>query len=390
MSRAAALADAGDERTVYFTLFVAVAAVYGGFALLALGGEPFTISYLAMNYAGGFVRRGLLGELLRLASPTVPPLPTVIVGFFLLYLGAAALLARLLMKSGVSPRLGVLIYLSPIGFLFPLNDSAVFMRADIVAIFLILAHATRSIPGGWLAGLLTVSALIHELQLFFLAFHAVLLIDRRERLWPLIPPLAAAVLAGLHPGTPATVNAACAVWRDFPCPTYIAGSLRWGVQNAWRQWRDAGVDYLLAAAIAFAPLVFLWRDMPAARRRQTVAAALAVVPLFAIAIDWGRWLQLLFIHLAAVVAALAVRRASATPRVPALVLAAFGIVYLLGWRVDHFGPNSLHAGMVYECLISCRRDGTAYWLSMLIAAVPAVLLVAAFARQRRHAPGAPT
>lgn len=377
------------DRRVYAVLFLAVAAVYVGFALLALGGEPFTISYLAMNYVDGFVRRGLLGEILRTAAPVLPPLPTLIIAFLLLYLASVAMMARLIMQSGVSLRLGVLLFLSPIGFLYPLNDSAVFMRADIVAITLILVHATRPLPTRWLVALLSVSALIHELQMFFLAFHAILLLSRAQRPWPLILPLAVAVFAGLHPGTQATVNAACAAWQDFPCPTYIAGSLRWGLTNAWLQWRDAGEDYLIAAAIAFAPLAFFWPRLTLAHRREIVAAVLAVVPLFVIAVDWGRWLQLIFIHLIAVLAVLATAPPRPTRHLPPLVLAALGVIYLLGWRVDHYGPNALHPGMVYECLNICRRDAVAYWLSLLIACVPAILLIGALRQERSRAAGAP-
>ena len=289
-----------------------------------------------IDYSGGFVRRGLSGEVLGLLAPLASPRLIVALVAWASTLAVAAGLARLALKSAgrLHPVWTAALLLAPAGILFPLHDNGAFARKELLGALVLLADVAllAAAPRRALAGFAALSVFVMP---------ALVLVH--EAIAPLYLPLQSLLVAlGLrqarHAPTRAALGAAAlalpSVLAFAACATVGRGDLAGAVIVAAR-WEatgdlDAGATLVLPGAIgtlAWAPTQALWRPgslppaeisawllalganaalalwagagatralAPGGRPRRVAALAFAAplvlaLPLWAIGCDFGRW-----------------------------------------------------------------------------------------------------
>ena len=147
---------------------------------------------LLINYQGGFVRRGLLGELNFITkdifSSYYPIIPIIILSF--LYLLNFFMLIFLFLKLKKNNLLlFLIILLSPATILFNVYDPAALFRKDVIFITAILLHTIiinlifenkfkadsyNKLLSLIIIPILSINMLIHEVQIFFILPHILL------------------------------------------------------------------------------------------------------------------------------------------------------------------------------------------------------------------------
>ncbi len=280
-----------------------------------------------INYSGGFVRRGLLGEAVLLVHQ-LTGLPLLglasalqIAVYLLFYLSLLPLL------RGVRWSLPLLaMLLSPATLSFTVLDPPSSVRKESL-LFLALSILVYAVlyrrPREWqICSVLTVLApalvLTHEALLAFLPWLGAPLLmtgkNLRQSFQLLLPPAVATALAFAlvlgHPGNPRQVKAICySIDGSFsPRPGGLCtGAIAYlhftplqahaDDMQAMRFYRY-GRRYPLPLILTFLPASFLLRDrLRRGERRATyillstgILAALSSIPLFFFARDWGRWI----------------------------------------------------------------------------------------------------
>ncbi|MEL6264725.1 MAG: hypothetical protein AAFR52_03605 [Pseudomonadota bacterium] len=346
----------------------------------------------AINYADGFVRRGLFGEaMLAVEGATgLAILHQVAALQVALY---AAFLAGVLMlvRRAASPAGAVLLLYSPALLLFPVASwhsagrKEVLFLAAFAWLCAALARPGRDgrLPLTVFLAFSPLWVLAHEAMFLFMAWAFCLFlvlgggVRDALRLAPVVVlPAAALAAAVLVPTDRATVVAVCAalegrlgspplerlcasgdsavIWLANDAATGIAV-----VEKELGAMLASLAPVLLLSGLAFLPL----RPALAAlttgqRQRLALGAALAVaasLPLFVVAVDWGRWIHVHATCLALVALTLIARgpdraedwtedRAKArvntgaedrgeTPALPVWMVA----VYALGWSLQYKG-----------------------------------------------------
>jgi hypothetical protein len=118
---------------------IAILIVYDGLQLYQAPLDTYTWTELLINYAAGFIRRGLIGKIAYWVSPYIS------VKFFLSALITITYLLHLILYAKITRKIDTFIWmlflLSPAAFLFPVYDFAAFGRKDV---FLILIFFCRS------------------------------------------------------------------------------------------------------------------------------------------------------------------------------------------------------------------------------------------------------
>ena len=330
-----------------------------------------------ISYEGGFVRRGLAGELATLGSRAleVSRAEVVLAVQAASYATLAASVLWLVRRVVLTPAL-VLLLFAPFLFPFPVLSTDAGFRKEVLAFAVMGVVAAgvasarsdvvryRFLLGGVVAFVPVV--LTHELLVVLLPGLAVLgtrvAWDRRRAraVGLAVGAVVVAVVASfLAPGSDAQVAAICADLRaSLPDTAPLdrcdhRSAVDWlrlgagdGVASLQRVWPRLGPSF----AIAF-PLVLLGvlpavvetaRSLDRRTRRVWAIGALAGIainlPVFAIAIDWGR-----FVYLHAVTATLAVlalrhaRPAPALPRWASVGILAGLPAYAVGWHLKHTG-----------------------------------------------------
>jgi hypothetical protein len=314
--------------------------------LIAARGEPapYWIADWQINYAGGFVRRGLLGELARLLAvhASVDTRTTIVamqILFFVAFFGASA--ALLVPELARHPVFAFAVF-SPITFAFKALDPGSGGAKDIVflallAIQALLSTRARTDPSASNRRLLVVAAawaaivLTHEGFFFYLPFSvALLVLTARSRLPPLklgltlLPAILAFLLSGRFHGDPSYVTAICAsLGASAPERCEQAGAIAWLMRPAnvhvlHTYYQIVKPPYILlttvmAAMLGGVCLALLALDTAVARRVReawdapsglglTVACFAFPVLLFALS-DHGRYLSIWFSSAVLVLAA---------------------------------------------------------------------------------------
>ncbi len=336
-----------------------------------------------INDAGGFVRRGALGQaFLWLGDHTPAPQPGATWGWvfavqalaYLLFFGLAA---RLVARARAYRPIFFLFF-SPAFLLFPyLCWMGAFRKESLhLALFAVGCHAvaTGARRAAWplavvIAALMPLLVLSHEMLFamvpYYLALGAHLLQPwgRRAMLaWgaTLVGLTSAALaLALTHKGGPETPALVCSALtaRGFP-ESMCSGAVAWLAYPVAKCHADVvamlaepGVVPLtvLAFVLVFAPVAWVCRDLardprtaPHVRRAAGAATAssLLMVPIAWAALDWGR---LLHVQLATVTLLLMALVASGGVRSPAPAhrgrLAAFAVgltLFATTWSLQHY------------------------------------------------------
>ena len=344
--------------------------------------EPFRVGDWLVSYATGFVRRGLPGSpILALSSWLDVPPPRIVLW---IQAGLYTTFSLLLLRLARNKRLNVwflAFLLSPAGLLFPLYDPAVAGRKDLLFLVAFALYAwwmprpDRLRSSGMTFALGAATTLAHELFFFFTPYFFVMrLLQAREdtTLRRFVPELA---LFGGSLGAMVLVSTVGAdLHGEAQCAVLIArgineqlcdGILRYpittiggGLQAVKDAIRLVGYlpGYPIAGVLAMLPLLPLFVTM---RRRPSRAFALAIVaafaftaPMFAIALDWGRLLNLHVMALAVVIVTFLLED-RATPgsmfNVSARwlqVAIVLGLcLYLSTWSVRHCCNEPLRAGL---------------------------------------------
>jgi hypothetical protein len=359
----------------------------GAYAYVVLANTEPSLGHLRVNYAGGFVRRGLLGELALRLSPWINPQAFLAITYHVLYVGSAYLTIQMLAASVSSRFLTVLIFFSPAAFVFPVSDAEVLYRADVVAIAIFALHARFSkINGGLLAFLLLASMLTHELQLFFLPFHASLLILRKKSIWPLLPAVAAAPIVAMHIGESEVVRRAiCDSWQAIDCPQLLDWGIERSFQASLATLQMAGIGYFFGLILALLPLAILVSRSQTWAPKYTSLALFSCTCgalLFLVGVDFGRWISLIALHMTIFVACSgATFRFSLPIYVEEKVAIAFLYVFL--WQLPHISTDGIMRGRLYVYLSNAPHNDVLYWVLLPLGTIPLVLLMTALVKRRR-------
>lgn len=358
---------------VVWVVAMTTATLVVGYDRIVLDLHPTQLFDWLISYDGGFVRRGLSGSALAFAARvTGVPLPVVAYGLHAtLYVGFAAGVLVLLRGVSVTWSLAVPLF-APFLFPFPVMAANAGYRKDILALAVlaiicavfvnVAMHRRAAVVLGGLAAWLPI-VLIHEALALVALFLAPLAVGatwtRRQAVAAatLVVAIGAAVLAAVMANGDTThVEAVCASLRmRLAMPLESCGAehtaLYWlgaDPSTGAALVRDS-LDRLVPGIVAVAPLTALgmapavWETLRLAPRREgralLVAIALAVLgslPLFVVAVDWGR-----FVYLpagATTVLLLAVRHGRPTPPRTPWWPALFFVPYALLWSL---GPNGV-------------------------------------------------
>jgi hypothetical protein len=355
------------------------------FAHLREGAEeyaPFRVGDWLVSYSAGFVRRGLPGSpiLALTAWLDVPPQRVVL----WIQAGLYTVFSLLLLWLARNRRLNIwflAFVMSPAGLLFPIYDPGVVGRKDLLFLVAFALYALwMPRPDRRWVGLTTFAlgvaiTLSHELFFFFTPYFFIMrLLHTRQdvAIRRFVPELSlfagslAALILVSTAGADMHGEAQCAVllgrgFNEQLCDgilrypiTTIPEAMK-AVADAIRQWSYLP-SYPIAAALAALPLVPLFASMRRGAPRWFLPACIAAFAftllMFAIALDWGRLLNLHVTALAIVLVTF-VLEDRRTPGAMfgvrarwlqvAIVLAVS--VYLTAWSVRHCCDHPLRAGV---------------------------------------------
>ena len=361
-------------------------------AAFAPGGKP-TYAYgdMLINYADGLARRGLTGEAAITLSQWLsgPPwvwawaLTAAAAGLFFL------LAIRLVRRLSDDPKALPLV-ISLWGLMFFAYNIRSTFRKEIfgyLALALILQSAianSRGAARAWAAaGTVTfvASVFAHEATVFLLPalMLAFLLAARRrpsDRMWfafcaaaSMLLGIAAFGILAMQP--PRNAELICEA-AQISCSSFRSQPFAWLARDAGdaiayvidrRSWIDLPI-YAALALIAALPL--LGFRIPGASRSWHWAAILipaaCMTPLFVIAIDWGRWIQMMVLPLSLVgIAALIAGLAQYSRLLPHWAAIGYSAI----WSMSH-----IHTGYTPIALLLLSAFGiiaAVSWLRVRLA-----------------------
>ena len=345
--------------------------VIGGVLLLVLAWSYLEIHYAGelqgvvdgwktgdwlINYQGGLVRRGLVGQLLFWLSSTGMNLRWLTFGLQSLVMFGVYLLAIYIFSLGPRHRVLFCMLLSPAFLLFPFFDLQGGFRKELLVLLsfgvLTVSYARKSmgvfgLAGAWIIYLLAV--LSHELCALVLPFYWYLFYQaacvgvmraRSAVLAALLFSLTALFAIGfafIFSGDDSAFQGICQSiqQRGFSASVCI-GAIEWlkfdamhGRQTVLNSLR---FYYYYSILLALAILPVFLSDWPrGAAVLLMLASALAMLPLFTVAIDWGRWIYVYASMLFFLVLAEACVRRINFRAVPGWLL----LLYLSIWSMPH-------------------------------------------------------
>jgi hypothetical protein len=285
------------------------------------GGHPWKTGDWLINYSDGLIRRGFLGELaMQIGAFSGIGLKWSI---FSVQAIAFVLFVYLVLKQFSrfkETTASVFLLLSPaFAFMFWVNSNATVFRKELL-VYLVLVmflHAfsrPRVSYSLYLSGLVlfVVTGLSHEIAIFAWPFLFFCIWDwsiknnvSTKRMLLLNAPLCLAVglilyVALSFKGSVGSMNAICSSlsghgFKDNICGGAIAW-LQYDAAFGYQQVLNYGIafwiNYLILGLISFVPLIFLRLDRPI--WLLIVGATIYMAPLFVVAVDYGRFISILF------------------------------------------------------------------------------------------------
>ena len=349
---------------------------------------------LMINYQGGPVRRGLLGEAAFRLNGLVAASLFLAAVMLSLYLAVGA---WIVLRVGRFPEFATVLFLiSPATLLFPIYDFEAFGRKDIVALaafvlsVIVIERLSRNAAVLVIVIVYFVAGLIAEVAWFYFPLAiSMLTIKRRAEIstaWQVTAWAAALAclaaffawmwLIGGQVQREDIVAAWKAIYPDAFRDPFHEGALRYlhmslndGVRLVLHHQADdiTRNGYLIGFVLAALPaLLFLARSpryVVSPLTQFGLLGALSIMMLtFVVAADWGRCIYLATTHF--FVFALATARESSEsratvdavqPQPAGLVLTtlAFAALYATTWRIDHFAPrgsSALKPGILFDAL----------------------------------------
>jgi len=350
-----------------YILIITFLLVYAAVVLYQHFPNMYTWEELFINYEGGFIRRGLIGQLLFIANSFIP----IAICYLVLY---------------------AFLFISPVIFLLPVTDRFIFGRKDLFIQIILLCIAqvcvnclTKERANLYkhtliISILFITGMLIHEMMIFYFPIFAVLLgvaYARQKKIfqWLCITGVlfsAALLLAVIFSGDAGTREAICASWRqsspELTCERalrFIGTSFYANTMESFHHhlhWVTIG-SFFLGACLSAIPLFFLWqayRPYEAIRNLLSPSfvlrlafwpAVFAPCILLIITTDYGRTVSNTFLsYIFFLYAVFSVRpqamaswlgklkeAISVSPRLRYGVY-LFAIAYGLCWRMAHYRP----------------------------------------------------
>ena len=369
-------------------------AVIQGEAFLRNYPDVYGWSELMLSYGGGFVRRGLLGEIAYQLHPFVDA--RLFLTWLMVVLYALVYAAIILVICGNLNLGSWLFLLSPGALLFTVNDLGAFARKDIVLLgaFLLSLLAIRSMKGGAALAvtmmLYVIATLTHETALAYFPMAVAFLLNthgqQRSGLWSQMViatsaafTLALAGIIYIYRGAPERIALMVERWQErIPSafdPAYAAEYLGRGVGgNFMAVLNDALypptiAGYAAAAVLLFVPIAAFAAYRPPQlsqsklHRLALIAALLALLTPGLLASDWGRYLYMAGLHVFLFLACMASPRDhEPAPRLTlprnaqdAATLSLWimlSVCYAGMWRILHWAHqvSALHRGFLFDLI----------------------------------------
>ncbi len=330
----------------------------------ASGGGDFKTGDWLINYSSGFVRRGLIGEMLMMLPLNGESLLRAV--FFTqsaIYVLVCILYVRCFFKAGGDIRSSYFLF-SPAGILlFPLNDPSAALRKEILVYLshLLLLMTLKSKLSPWQRRfmlfaclcLYSVALFSHELTAFALPFFIFPLVrsvyDGEEKKTDLIVSAAVLILltgigllsAVFFHGDQDTVSGIC----NYLTARGLSGKLCGGAVG-WLAGTGATVSthfsdfgrfylgYLLIAVLAIIPFL-AFRRLDRVLWRELLICAMGLSPLFFVAIDWGRWIHIYFVLSSQLIFFDYFTRGKKLPQWNLILI----FIYCVSWGVPHYCPQ---------------------------------------------------
>jgi hypothetical protein len=363
-------------------------------AIVAAGGGDHQTADWLISYPGEFLRRGLFGELLLRVTP--PGVATLWILFALqvaLYLPIVGYLLWFLEHQSWSWS-AIALACSPAGLAFIGWDARGGFRKEALGfVALVLLAVVRSSANG----LVKAAGLVFSLGVWTLGVFswesigfmlpAVLFLLMAGRPLPLgkvfagiytgIALVAMGASVVFHGGTDSPARLCAAVVDHGLSDSLCTGAIAWmgrGLSESWllvQQNLAVHSGYLAMLVLAALPIIttrWLRRWWPWA-----LAMVAGIAPLFALGIDYGRWIHILFLEIAICVMAAslspAFRQAPAATDAdaPVAVTAVDGtelidsrhwtalstLLYVCLWGIPHAAPTAAHiAGWPFRGLLA--------------------------------------
>lgn len=333
--------------------------------LIRDGRQGFLIGDWLISYAGGFVRRGLIGEVLLAVTRTSrQALFLLFVVQTLLYGVIFGILARWAMSLD-APKRWSLLLLSP-GFLvvFGFNDFAGTHRKEIIAFagLLVLAEAVRCSrfvrPAVALAGLLFALAVFsHEATALLVV--PFLWLVRTAADDELVPSSFAWSAHGMFLGIAAAgaitgvIFSGAAAQRLAICGELLSRGFDDRICGGAISYIGAGMQDEASHTVGMLPGYFLYglpallATLPLAlsawardHRRALLLTVAPLAPLLLFAVDWGRWIM----WAATVATILTVVHASRLGQSPDPVRLPLAIAFFTAWSLPHSSAGAPFIG----------------------------------------------
>ncbi|WP_099826716.1 hypothetical protein [Oceaniglobus indicus] len=333
---------------------------------LARGGDPWRQGDWLINGGAGAIRRGPFGSAMIALSDLVgaSPVGVVVAVQFVLFAAALAILLAVFARLLARPVWALLLTSPAFFVLFWAARPEAGMRKELLAFAaMALMFAVPARPGGGRlllcltsAVLFVVACVAHEAMAFLAPAYGVLFIvlvrpDRRAAAFRVgalvfVGAIAAAFwFAWTHSGT-ADAGAICAPLLARGADGGLCiGAIEWMAYDLGFG-RDllgdllnkrSGAAFLLAYGLAGVPLLYLiaLHDRWAVMLGLTVVLLVPLLPLYAVAVDWGRWMSLHVTAVGMILMALALRGDVVQVRAPRMWLVAAICLANLFWVPDH-------------------------------------------------------
>lgn len=303
-----------------FGVFLFLIVFVGYYALeINNGGNSWKTADWLINYDSGLIRRGLIGTLI-IWTPTsgMSLLWTTFAIQMLLYFMMFINVVRIFRLKKRDWR-WYLILFSPAFLLFPFYGFPGGFRKEIIGFvafsYLCLKYASRKLQNSHLfavTGMLTIAFFSHELNVLVLPFFVYLLvISYKEQLirlktlvlstitWAVIGGISL-ILTILRPGDAQQAKVICSTitsknLKDDLCLGAIA-ALGWDTSNSVnRVIQNLRYESLLTPLLLLVSLIPLFLLGWFNRRNWalTVTGFVSLIPLYIVALDWGRWIHIL-------------------------------------------------------------------------------------------------
>jgi hypothetical protein len=334
------------------------------------------ISDWLINYSGGFVRRGLSGEVFLLLSDlTLITIPHLIIYTEFLSYGIFFCIFLSIIYSKKLPFWFILLTISPATVVFPILDPAGAGRKEILYFIIFsvwIFYLDRTIKTSLGAGLVfsaTIVALIlfHEGLVFFVPFFLAASVCMR---WTqgreigtndLILPAAAVgtfliiVIVGKKGASLPSEVCAPIIMRDLN--EIFCQAASWLAKDTWQNvsanlYTFRKLDYFTIYPglflLSFLPMLLLYFQEPDQSYKQLFLTCvglcmIATVPIYVLGIDWGRWVHITAISAlllsVALISPLQTKPSGPPRRLGAAsISAALALVYFLCWALPSVLP----------------------------------------------------